>query len=55
MAQAKATVKPGMSLDKAADNYGVTKSTLESVCHGKQHKQIGGQTVFTDLEENMFC
>ena len=31
------------------------KSTLEQACHGKQHKQIGGETVFTKSEENMFC
>ena len=55
MAQVKATVKAGMSLHKAADKYGVTKSTLERVCHRKQDEQIGGQTVFTKLEENIFC
>ena len=55
MAQVKATIKAGMPLHRAADKYGVTKSTLEQVCHGKQDEQIGGQTVFTELEENMFC
>ena len=30
-------------------------STLERACHEKQRKQIGGQTVFTELEENTFC
>lgn len=55
IAQAKAAVKAGMSLHKAADKYGVMKSTLELACRRKQHKQTGGQTVFTKLEENMFC
>lgn len=55
IAQAKAAVKAGMSLHKAADKYGVMKSTLEQACHGKQHKQIRGQTFFAKLEENMFC
>ena len=40
MAQAKATVNKGTLLRKAADKYGVTKSTMERACHGKQCKQF---------------
>lgn len=43
-----------ISIRAAANKYGIHRNTLMNKLHGKHTAQIGGQTVFSHEEEDMF-